>query len=161
MKRCDKRTRKAHSNAWGFPYGRRLLDRSHSSVLQARYGDIGHGFTMPVPLYRSARANDINLCSTSGWVKDYVGYQDGHNDEHLAFGMSSSDNPEEFTWFETTHKNPIEEMRHFWMSIPWHSRMVEPCWHRSTNNSPLLFRRWLMNMICNRPKSKLLKDHTV
>ena len=77
-------------------------------VLQARYGDIGHGFTMPVPLYRSARANDINLCSTSAWVKDYVGYQDGHDDEYLAFGMSvSSDDPEEFAWLETTHQNPI------------------------------------------------------
>ena len=70
---------------WGFPYGRRLLDRSHSSSVTARYGDIDMVYR-PVPLYRSARANDINLCSTSGWVKDYVGYQDGHNDEYLALG---------------------------------------------------------------------------
>ena len=54
------------------------------------------------------RANDINLCSTSGWVKDYVGYQDGHDDEYLAFGMSvSSDDPEEFAWLETTHQNQL------------------------------------------------------
>ena len=77
-------------------------------VLQTRYGDIGHGFTMPVPLYSSARANDINLCSSEGWTRDYVGRQDGHGDGMLGLGMAvSSSDPMEFAWLETTHQNPI------------------------------------------------------
>lgn len=77
-------------------------------VLQARYGDIGHGFTMPVPLYSGARGSDINLCSYGAWIKDYVGRKDGHNDDLLALGMSvSSDDPNHFSWLETTHTNPI------------------------------------------------------
>lgn len=77
-------------------------------ILQARYGDIGHGFTMPVPMYRSARAHDINLCASDGWIKDYVGYQDGHDDAYYGLGMAaSSSDPEHFTWLETTHQNPV------------------------------------------------------
>ena len=79
-------------------------------ILQARYGDIGHGFTMPVPMYRSARAHDINLCASDGWIKDYVGYQDGHDDAYYGLGMAaSSSNPEHFTWLETTHQIPLGE----------------------------------------------------
>jgi lysophospholipase L1-like esterase len=77
-------------------------------VLQARYGDIGHGFTMPVPLYSGARGSDINLCASDEWVRDYVGRKDGHDDDLLGLGMSvSSEDPTQFTWLETTHSNPI------------------------------------------------------
>lgn len=77
-------------------------------VLQARYGDIGHGFVMPVALYSGHRASDLNLCGTDSWIKDYVGRTDGHNDSLLGLGMSvSSDSPTDFTWMETTHTNPI------------------------------------------------------
>lgn len=77
-------------------------------VLQARYGDIGHGFTMPVRLYSGARGADINLCSYGEWTRDYVGRTDGHNDDLLGLGMSvSSEDPAHFAWLETTHTNPI------------------------------------------------------
>ena len=77
-------------------------------ILQARYGDIGHGFTMPVSLYRGARGADINLCSGEGWLRDYIGKQDGHGDGMLGLGMSvSSSDPDAFGWLETTHSNPL------------------------------------------------------
>ena len=77
-------------------------------VLQARYGDIGHGFIMPVAMAKGSRGHDINLCSNGDWKRDYVGKEDGHGDDAYGLGMSvSSDNPNNFAWVETTHQNPI------------------------------------------------------
>ena len=77
-------------------------------VLQARYGDIGHGFVMPIPMASGSRGHDINLCASEGWTRDYVGKTDGHNDSYFGLGMSaSSDDPTHFAWAETTHQNPV------------------------------------------------------
>ena len=77
-------------------------------VLQARYGDIGHGFVMPVAMAKGSRGHDINLCSNGVWKRDYVGKEDGHGDDAYGLGMSvSSSNPADFAWAETTHQNPL------------------------------------------------------
>lgn len=77
-------------------------------VLQARYGDIGHGFVMPVAMAKGSRGHDINLCSAGEWKRDYVGKEDGHGDDAYGLGMSvSSSNPADFAWAETTHQNPL------------------------------------------------------
>lgn len=77
-------------------------------VLQARYGDIGHGFVMPVAMAKGSRGHDINLCSNGDWKRDYVGKEAGHGDDAYGLGMSvSSSNPADFAWAETTHQNPL------------------------------------------------------
>lgn len=77
-------------------------------VLQARYGDIGHGFVMPIAMAKGSRGHDINLCSSGDWKRDYVGKEDGHGDDAYGLGMSvSSSNPAHFAWAETTHQNPL------------------------------------------------------
>ncbi len=77
-------------------------------VLQARYGDIGHGFVMPVAMSKGSRGSDLNLCSSGEWVRDYVGKEDGWGDPYYGLGMTvSSDDPSHFSWLETTHQNPI------------------------------------------------------
>ncbi len=75
--------------------------------LQARYGDLGHGFIMPVALYWGYRGQDINLCSTDRWVSHWEGRLSGYPAGYLGFaGMGvSSDDPENFGWLETTHTN--------------------------------------------------------
>lgn len=76
-------------------------------VLQARYGDGGHGFILPAALYKGYRGSDINLCSTPGWVPDYVGASGSAKDGLLGLGMSvTSDSAEDFGWIETTRTNP-------------------------------------------------------
>ncbi len=77
-------------------------------VLQDRWGDRGHGFVLPAALYRGYRANDVNLCRTSGWEADWAGKRSGRGDGLLGFaGMSvSSSDPEDFGWVETTSTNP-------------------------------------------------------
>ena len=76
--------------------------------MQARYGDIGHGFVMPVAMATGSRGSDINLCSNGEWTRDYVGKEDGWNDSYFGLGMTvSSDDPSHFAWLETTHQNPI------------------------------------------------------
>jgi lysophospholipase L1-like esterase len=77
--------------------------------MQQRWGDAGHGFVLPAKLYRGARANDVNLCASAGWLPDWYGRSGGHGDGYLGFGgMSvSSEDPAEFGWLETTHSNPM------------------------------------------------------
>ena len=77
-------------------------------LLQARYGDAGHGFVLPAALYRGDRAQDVNLCRTEGWRPDWAGRRDGHGDGLLGpAGMSvSSGDPADFGWVETTRSNP-------------------------------------------------------
>lgn len=76
--------------------------------LQARYGDLGHGFVLPAALFQGWRGNDINLCRTDDWFPDYAGKRDGRDDGLLGFaGMSvSSKNDASFGWIETTRTNP-------------------------------------------------------
>jgi len=77
-------------------------------VLQSRYGDIGHGFVMPVAMAKGSRGHDINLCSNGDWKRDYVGKEDGHGDAYYGLGMTvSSADPDVFAWAESTHQNPI------------------------------------------------------
>ncbi len=76
-------------------------------VLQARYGDGGHGFVMPVAMAKGSRGHDINLCSDGDWKRDYVGKEEGHGDAYYGLGMSvASSNPGDFAWAESTHQNP-------------------------------------------------------
>jgi len=77
-------------------------------ILQDRWGDGGHGFVLPAALYKGYRGNDVNLCRTEGWLSDWQGKANGHEDGWLGFaGMSvSSGNPDDFGWVETTHTNP-------------------------------------------------------
>ena len=77
--------------------------------LQARYGDLGHGFVLPAALFEGWRGNDINLCRTDDWFPDYAGKRDGRDDGLLGFaGMSvSSKNDASFGWIETTRTNPL------------------------------------------------------
>lgn len=75
-------------------------------VLQSRYGDGGHGFIMPAALYESDRASDINRCS-SEWDISYVGRTNGLEDNYYGLGFTArSNDPSDFAWIETTHKNP-------------------------------------------------------
>ena len=46
-------------------------------VLQSRYGDLGHGFVMPTPLFKGMRSADLNVCSSSGWHTGFVGREEG------------------------------------------------------------------------------------
>lgn len=76
-------------------------------TLQDRYGDRGHGFVFPAALYDGHRANDINLCSTSGWRSDWVGRSNSRWDGLHGFtgaSVSTSD-PLDFAWIETTRDN--------------------------------------------------------
>ena len=76
-------------------------------VLQARYGDQGHGFILPAALYEGFRGSDINLCRTDDWFPDWAGKRDGRDDGLLGLaGMSvSSKNDASFGWVETTKTN--------------------------------------------------------
>ena len=76
-------------------------------ILQDRWGDRGHGFVLPAALYSGYRANDVNLCRTSGWQADWAGKRRSHDDGLLGFaGMSvSSSDPEDFGWVQTTETN--------------------------------------------------------
>lgn len=75
-------------------------------VLQTRYGDGGHGFILPAGLYESDRASDINRCS-SRWDVSYVGRSNGLADNYYGLGFAArSNDPNDFAWIETTHKNP-------------------------------------------------------
>jgi hypothetical protein len=76
-------------------------------VLQSRYGDLGHGFVMPTPLFDGMRSADLNLCSTEDWNTGFVGRQEIVDDPYYGLGMRSiSDDPSQFAWVETTHSNP-------------------------------------------------------
>lgn len=76
-------------------------------TLQARWGDLGHGYVLPAALYKGHRATDVNLCRTDGWMSDWKGKANAWEDGLLGFaGMSvSSSNPNDFGWLETTHSN--------------------------------------------------------
>jgi lysophospholipase L1-like esterase len=76
-------------------------------VLQERHGDLGHGFIMPVSLYWGYRGQDINLCSTQGWLTHWENRLQGYPDAYLGFaGMSAfSADPQNFGYLETTHTN--------------------------------------------------------
>ena len=58
-------------------------------ILQARYGDIGHGFTMPVPMYRSARAHDINLCASTQLCEELLVHRAPVADDRASRAVSS------------------------------------------------------------------------
>lgn len=76
-------------------------------VLQARYGDLGHGFVFPAALYDGDRGQDINLCRTGAWASDWPGKKGGRDDGLYPFGASlSSADPADFGWVETTVENP-------------------------------------------------------
>ncbi|MEC7986220.1 MAG: hypothetical protein VX278_13730, partial [Myxococcota bacterium] len=76
-------------------------------VLQTRYGDIGHGFIMPTPLFKGMRAADVNFCSSKEWQTGFVGREEEVDDNYYGLGMRSiSSDPLQFTWVETTHSNP-------------------------------------------------------
>ena len=75
-------------------------------LLQARFGDIGHGFIWPADPVAQYRANDVNLCYSPGWRGDFVGRSDGRRDGLYGLGASvSSSDPSAFGWLETTHTN--------------------------------------------------------
>ena len=77
-------------------------------LLQARFGDIGHGFIWPADPVAQYRANDVNLCYSPGWRGDFVGRSDGRRDGLYGLGASvSSSDPSAFGWLETTHTNPL------------------------------------------------------
>lgn len=76
--------------------------------LQARYGDRGHGYVMPAPLYQGYRAHDINLCASDGWRSDWVGRRGGRGDGLYGLGgasVSSADHTD-FGYIQTTETNP-------------------------------------------------------
>lgn len=76
-------------------------------VLQSRYGDLGHGFVMPTPLFKGMRSADLNVCASKGWHTGFVGKEEIVDDPYYGLGMRSiSADPEQFTWVETTHSNP-------------------------------------------------------
>ena len=76
-------------------------------MLQSRYGDLGHGFVMPTPLFKGMRSADLNICSTDGWHTGFVGKEEIVDDPYYGLGMRSiSADPEQFAWVETTHSNP-------------------------------------------------------
>lgn len=76
-------------------------------VLQARYGDLGHGFVLPAALYEGDRGQDVNLCRSDDWFSDWAGKSAGRDDGLLGLaGMSvSSRNAASFGWVETTRSN--------------------------------------------------------
>lgn len=49
-------------------------------LLQARYGDAGHGFVMPARPWTGYRQSDVNLDSTNTWHTDRVGKKDDRKD---------------------------------------------------------------------------------
>lgn len=77
-------------------------------LLQDRWGDRGHGFVMPAPLYAGYRGQDVNLCATAGWTADWVGRRGSPDDGLLGFMGASvrADDPGAFGWIETTRENP-------------------------------------------------------
>ncbi len=76
--------------------------------LQARHGDLGHGFILPAAPFAGYRGHDVNLCRTDGWRADWVGRRGGRADGLYGFaGVSvSSADPADFGWIETTRDNP-------------------------------------------------------
>ena len=76
--------------------------------LQARYGDLGHGFVWPADVVPQTRASDLNLCRSKGWRSDYVGQKKSRGDGLYGFAGASvsSADPADFGWIETTHENP-------------------------------------------------------
>ncbi len=77
-------------------------------VLQAEYGDQGHGFILPAALYAHYRGSDINLCRTSGWKSWWANRWSGPHADKLGFGgmAVTSNNPQDFGWLQTTVSNP-------------------------------------------------------
>ena len=76
-------------------------------VLQSRYGDLGHGFVMPTPLFEGMRSSDLNICSTDRWNTGFVGKEEIVDDPYYGLGMRSiSNESDQFAWVETTHSNP-------------------------------------------------------
>ncbi len=76
-------------------------------TLQDRWGDRGHGFVMPAPLYAGYRGQDVNLCSSQGWTSGYVG-KSSQPDDLLGFMGANvrASHEAAFAWVETTHSNP-------------------------------------------------------
>ena len=75
-------------------------------VLQKRWGDLGHGHILPGALYKYYGGRDVGTCRTDGWLSDWTGKANAHEDGLLGYaGMSvSSSHPEEFGWLETRSK---------------------------------------------------------
>ncbi len=76
--------------------------------LQDRWGDRGHGFILPAPLYAGYRGQDVNLCATHGWQGAWVGRTGGPDDGLYGFmgGSVRTDQAGAFGWLETTRENP-------------------------------------------------------
>ena len=75
--------------------------------LQDRWGDRGHGFILPAPLYKGYRGQDLNLCATTGWVAEWAG-PGGTSDPRLGFMGAAvhAGSDGAFGWVETTRSNP-------------------------------------------------------
>ena len=78
-------------------------------VLQGRWGDGGHGFILPAALYKWHGGRDISLCRTEGWMPDWSGKANGHDDTLYGFGGMSvtSEDLNDFGWIETPTKGKI------------------------------------------------------
>jgi len=75
-------------------------------LLQARYGDLGHGFVFPAAIAKGYRNDDINLCRTEDWKADYAGNGSSDGLYGFAGGSVRTDDPADFGWLETTRTNP-------------------------------------------------------
>ncbi len=84
-------------------------------VLQQRWGDGGHGFVLPAALYKWHGGQDVDLCRTDGWMPDWSGKANGHDDTLYGFaGMSvTSADPNDFGWIQTTAKGTGSAVQRF------------------------------------------------
>lgn len=75
-------------------------------ILQARYGDSGHGFLLPARPLTYYRGRDVELCSTARWRGDFVKGQGSDTGGLLGLGGASvtSGDPEQFGWLQTARR---------------------------------------------------------
>jgi lysophospholipase L1-like esterase len=78
-------------------------------LLQARFGDAGHGFVLPAPPWRSYRHSDVNIDGTLTWWADWVG-RPGANPDGL-YGLAGvslkSSSAEDYASLSTTIDSPV------------------------------------------------------
>ena len=93
-------------------------------VLQAKFGDAGHGYIMPARPWRGYRHMDIRRDSSAGWVTDKAYARSGRRDGLYGLGgfSCSSESKDDWAIVATSKKSnfgrTVSKIELFWLSQP-------------------------------------------
>jgi lysophospholipase L1-like esterase len=78
-------------------------------VLQARFGDGGHGYIMPAKPWRGYRHRDVNVSSSDDWLTLHAYKRDQPRDGRYGLGGFAcvSDSKDSWAWVGTAKKSPF------------------------------------------------------